>query len=42
MYNICVAEKRQKEIEDKEKRDKNFAKYRKKFKSKKNNNQNLI
>ena len=35
MYNIYVAEKRQKEIEDKEKKDNNFAKYRKKFKSKK-------
>ena len=38
MYNIYVAEKRQKELEDKEKKNKNFAKYRKKFKSKKKNN----
>ena len=35
MFNIYVAEKRQKEIEDKEKTRKMFAKYRKKFKSKK-------
>jgi hypothetical protein len=38
MYNIYVAEKRKKELEDKEKKDKIFAKYRKKFKSKKKNN----
>ncbi len=38
MYNIYIAEKRQKEIEDKEKKDKNFAKYRRKFKSKMKNN----
>jgi hypothetical protein len=35
MFNIYVAEKRQKELEDKEKTRKMFAKYRKKFKSKK-------
>ena len=35
MFNIYIAEKRQKEKEDKEKIRKNFIKYRKKFKSKK-------
>jgi hypothetical protein len=35
MYNIYVAEKRQKEKNDKEKIRKNFVKYRNKFKSNK-------
>jgi len=35
MYNIYVAEKRQKEKNDKEKKRKNFIKYRNKFKSNK-------
>lgn len=35
MYNIYVAEKRKKEIEDKEKEASQYLKYRKKFKSKK-------
>ena len=34
MYNIYLAEKRQKEIEDKEKKENEYTKYRKKFKSK--------
>ena len=34
MYNIYTAEKRQKELDNQEKIRKNFAKYRKKFKSK--------
>ena len=36
MYNIYIAEKRQKDLNDKEKTRKIFSKYRKKFKSKKN------
>ena len=35
MYNIYVAEKRKKEIDDKEKEASQYLKYRKKFKSKK-------
>ena len=34
MYNIYIAEKKQKEKEDQEKRRENYIKYRKKFKSK--------
>ena len=34
MYNIYTPEKRQKELDNQEKIRKNFAKYRKKFKSK--------
>jgi hypothetical protein len=35
MYNIYLEEKRQKEKEDQLKKEYNYAKYRKKFKSKK-------
>ena len=47
MYNIYIAEKRKKDLEEKEKVRKTFAKYRNKFKSKKinifikNNNLNI-
>ena len=37
MYNIYIAEKRKKDLEEKEKVRKTFAKYRNKFKSKKIN-----
>ena len=37
MYNIYIAEKRKKDLEEKEKIRKTFAKYRNKFKSKKIN-----
>ena len=35
MYNLYVAEKRKQESDDKEKKAKDYLKYRKKFKSKK-------
>ena len=47
MYNIYIAEKRKKDLVEKEKVRKTFAKYRNKFKSKKinifikNNNLNI-